>query len=395
MTEGRRRSFNMRILITGWYGTETLGDRSILLGLLIAMKDAYGRFAVNIASLYPFLTQRTLFEDGLVIANYISLEDIGIVDAKSKEAMQDAIDKSDLIVLGGGPLMDIAELLIIRYAFRLAKRKGKKTAVLGCGIGPLRVKAYSKIVNDILELSDTIVLRDKISFEWIIRMCSFQVQKRSKYTHDPAVIPIQEYLSTVETKWKSDEIAVNFREYPVSALGVKSRFDDAAFVSLVQTLSDGYAKVLLIPMHTFFMGGDDREFLSRIAYKTKKDNVFVLHKPSSLFETFALFHNAGACIGMRYHSIVFQTLLNGNNFILDYTDRSNGKIASFLDILGAIEAYADRYFSLQDTAMGPSDSLLPRRVIDTLKQDRAQYDYTYIFGETRDRYRYEFLSLLE
>ena len=49
---------------------------------------------------------------------------------------------------------------------------------------------------------------------------------------------------------------------------------------------------------------------------------------------------------MRYHSVLFQTVLNGNNFILDYTNKKSGKIRSFLDEYGLNGFYKSRYINL-------------------------------------------------
>ncbi len=45
----------MRILIIGWYGTETIGDRAILAGLISFFSKVYRCFEIKIGSLYPFL----------------------------------------------------------------------------------------------------------------------------------------------------------------------------------------------------------------------------------------------------------------------------------------------------------------------------------------------------
>ena len=59
-----------------------------------------------------------------------------------------------------------------------------------------------------------------------------------------------------------------------------------------------------------------------------------------------LYRNAEFCIGMRFHSIVLQTYLNGKNYILDYTHPTKGKIVGVLSELGIIESYKERYLSL-------------------------------------------------
>ena len=51
---------------------------------------------------------------------------------------------------------------------------------------------------------------------------------------------------------------------------------------------------------------------------------------------------------MRYHSVVFQTILSGNNYVLDYTEPNKGKIFGFLKEIDEMNFYEKRYISLQD-----------------------------------------------
>ncbi len=44
----------VKIAIIGWYGTETIGDRAILAGILSILNKAYGAYDVKLGSIYPF-----------------------------------------------------------------------------------------------------------------------------------------------------------------------------------------------------------------------------------------------------------------------------------------------------------------------------------------------------
>jgi hypothetical protein len=54
-------------------------------------------------------------------------------------------------------------------------------------------------------------------------------------------------------------------------------------------------------------------------------------------------------IGMRFHAVVLQTLINGHNFVLDYTEPRKGKISGFLHDINQFDLYAERYISLQNS----------------------------------------------
>ena len=51
---------------------------------------------------------------------------------------------------------------------------------------------------------------------------------------------------------------------------------------------------------------------------------------------------------MRYHSVILQTLGNGRNYILDYTEPNKGKIQGFIKDIDKIDFYKERYINLQN-----------------------------------------------
>ena len=51
--------------IVGWYGTETKGDVAILDGIINVL-EAKGIHDVLLGSLFPFYTERTLYENELL-----------------------------------------------------------------------------------------------------------------------------------------------------------------------------------------------------------------------------------------------------------------------------------------------------------------------------------------
>ena len=74
--------------------------------------------------------------------------------------------------------------------------------------------------------------------------------------------------------------------------------------------------------------------------------MYVYNKPPTLTETMNLYKNALFCFGMRFHSVLLQTILNGRNYVLDYTDPIKGKIFNLLNQLNVFDKYQNRYYSL-------------------------------------------------
>ena len=117
---------------------------------------------------------------------------------------------------------------------------------------------------------------------------------------------------------------------------------------LEQILDQSQLPIHLIPMHNFFIGGDDRMILSDIVRKIGSERVSVIQTPLSLQETMSEYYNAAYCVGMRFHSILLQTVLNGKNYIVDYTNPNNGKIIGMMKKINMQGAYKNRYHSLHN-----------------------------------------------
>lgn len=345
----------MKITIIGWYGTETIGDRAILTGLISFFNKTYDDFEIKLGSLYPFFSERTINEDYSFYKEIINKDiKIEIFNSKDSKKLVTAIKDSDLVTMGGGPLMDLGELFMVEYAFKKAKKHGIKTALLGCGVGPLSHKKYRKSVLNISLHSDIIVLRDNKSkdhLEEIYKEFNKFFNPKSIYTsYDPAVECTLEY-NKLNKREERDYIAVNLREFPLEYNKENdSKNINDELKSFIKSLSEKYEEkeIRLIPMHYFYVGGDDRVFLNRIALELQKDNIKVQNPNLTLKETIEMYQNAYFNVGMRFHSVVLQTIASGKNYVLDYTEPKKGKIFGFLNDIDENGFFKDRYVSLQE-----------------------------------------------
>lgn len=345
----------MKITIIGWYGTETIGDRAILAGLFSFFAKVYEDFEIKLGSLYPFFSERTINEDYCFYKELVGKDfKIDIFNSKDSKELVTAIKDSDLVVMGGGPLMDLSELFMVEYAFKKAKKHDVKTALLGCGVGPLFKKKFKKSVLNIVNNSDIIILRDNQSKDNLKRISKeFSISLKDVnvlVSLDPAVECCIKYKHTNVAVTES-YIAVNLRAFPAeyseNDQGYLINNNLSAFIKKLSKQFSG-REIRLIPMSYFYLGCDDREFLNEIILKERLNNVFVQNKPLTLKETIQVYHNAYFNIGMRFHSVVFQTIISGKNFILDYTEPKKGKIYGFIKDIDKSSFYDDRYVTLQD-----------------------------------------------
>lgn len=370
---------NYKVCIIGWYGTETLGDRAILDGIFQILKATYANVDIYLGSLYPFFTERTLYEDKDIYERSLGGAHIDIFDSKNKKELYSIIKQSDLIAVGGGPLMDLNELYIIQRAFNFANKIGVKKVILGCGLGPLHTPRLESVVRKILTLSDLVVLRDIFSYEIAKKMGCYSAE----ILCDPAIISVLEYQRLTNHKvTRVNKVAVNLRKFD-NTYGVEIDNINKQFVKLLKCLSEQFDIVHLIPMHTFSIGGDDRMFYQNMLANTDiiLENIKVQNIPQNLYELYEAFTEAEACIGMRYHSVLMQSLLNGNNYILDYTQPEVGKISGFIQKIKGKEFYYNRLCNLQCDELNTESCI---KVLMSNKKFEVQLDRISIINNYRD-----------
>lgn len=128
-----------------------------------------------------------------------------------------------------------------------------------------------------------------------------------------------------------------FRSFP--AVYGRSYIDSEDLWQFLLNLSVELGKVRLVPMHTFAVGGDDRRYFAELLYSAKPCKIAACHDPMNLNELYKCYTKSILCIGMRYHSVVMQTVLNRNNYVFNYTDPNEGKIVGFIgDVWGFMMA---------------------------------------------------------
>lgn len=361
----------MVVSIIGWYGTETMGDRAILDGILAVLSENSKRLTVQIGSLFEFYTHRTLLEEKEVFSKTAPFAELEIFDIKDKKIREEKIKCSDLVLLGGGPLMDLEELFLIKKCFICAKQCKIPTVIMGCGMGPLKRDDYISVVYDILSMASKISFRDMTSLKLSKQM--YGENENTTCLGDPAIISIENYKRGNKRK-AATNIVVNFRDYPQHEYGAKSNFRIEDIRRLLTELQKDDMEVILVPMHTFGIGGDDRLFLSKLVYNQQYKHVKVIHSPLNLEDLYQIYANAYGCIGMRYHAVIMQTILNGNNIIVNYTDPNTGKIRGFLNDVDINGFYKERILNIQTE----EDVNIDHFVSILKEQQHFSYQYTTI-----------------
>lgn len=324
----------MRVCIIGWYGTETIGDRAILAGTLAFLSETVSDLTVLLGSLHPFFSERTVAED-TDLWEKLSGQEMGVelFNSSNASALKKAIKASDLLLLGGGPLMDLREMHMLAFAFHYARRQKVRTGIFGCGVGPLKKTVFQKAAGDILANADFSVFRDSLAEAEAKRLCPNR-GFNSFSAVDPATYCASLFKDKVAVPEPENKISINLRKISWEYEGVDadSRFENFAVGMVEKIMAENEAfKVVLVPHHYFFFGGDDRSFMNAIKYRIGSRSLLVQNHPLSLSETMHAFASSVFCVGMRFHSMLLMTLLNGRCRILNYTGERGGKIRGYLN----------------------------------------------------------------
>ncbi|PHR14736.1 MAG: radical SAM protein [Aequorivita sp.] len=315
-----------RIFIVGWYGTETVGDKAILGGIVDHYKSEFNnKVEFIIGSLFPFVTERTCYELSIKAT---------VVSTKTFELLAYA-KSSDIIVMGGGPLMDLNELYIPLLGFKVAKAYRKKTVVFGCGIGPLKSKKFESAVKEILKLSNVIKLRDKNSIE-IAK--SYGITKQIEFFGDPA----KKYLQAINQSLNKEQdniITCYLRDWTLEyfngtqeAFAVEKQKFEEGLAKLIKKHADdkNVERIEFHHMHNFVIGNDDRDFSRYFIQKYFKNDerVYFNKKLSTVANIAQSMKKSRLNICMRFHSVLFAHTLKTDFIAIDYT--LGGKIHAYL-----------------------------------------------------------------
>jgi polysaccharide pyruvyl transferase WcaK-like protein/MoaA/NifB/PqqE/SkfB family radical SAM enzyme len=325
------------VLLSGWYGTETLGDKAILAGLLSTLREAGWHGPVDLASLEPFISHQTTREmPGL------GLRHVETVENARKRIAQGAYQ---LVAIAGGPLMSpVAEIFDLLGLFTEAAHMNAVRAVMGCGIGPL---GYSRrrdsAIARLLALSHVTVVRDQASLDEARRRLGFA--GGACVAPDPAFIWAARQMATSPIAPAGNgSVLLALREWQIreyglglsSAAAARMKVDfERELVEMVKELRRRAPDWKLRPlaMNTYARGIDDRLFLQRL-FADHPDLLEVLGwKRVTPAEDFDAFRNARAVVAMRFHSVVLAIAAGVPHVAIDYT--RGGKIAALLSAVRA------------------------------------------------------------
>jgi polysaccharide pyruvyl transferase WcaK-like protein len=324
-----------RLLICGWYGTETLGDKAILGGVIIAARRRFPDLTIDVASLEPYVTKETSRQmPDLRIDRILSFG----------EALAGILKNEFAAIAVVGPLMSsIRRCTHLFELFAAAKISGTKAIVAGCGVGPLQVEHRNAAIKHMLELADEVVLRDTASVE--LARTVLDVDRPYVVAPDAAFLWIRRQKPPSAER-NSRRVLLALRDWPLNEFGagidpstaasLKERYE-AELIEMIRELHrlDPALEIVPFCMHKYFVGGDDRKFYRRLLQEFPHILGRLDDRHRSPAEDLRFFSCSRSVLAMRFHSVVFSLATNTPFLAVDYT--MGGKIAGLLRDVGAPE----------------------------------------------------------
>lgn len=305
-----------KIVISGYYGFNNIGDESILTAIITNIRDNVEDIEITVLSKDPDLTRKK--------------HGVKAVDRKNIFQISKAIRESDLLISGGGSLLqDVTSrrnviyylaIMVIGFFYK------KKVMVYSQGIGPINSGFNKLITRRVLDRVDYISLRDKKSLK-VLRDMNVK-NENIIVTADPVIgLKMKDLdlgLNLLHSAGKLDE------SKKTVAFALRGRDRDKNLVDVIARVADELVKTLdvnivFIPFHY----GEDRKIITEIQEKMDMDSIFLDGK-YEILEMLSIVGNLDLLVGIRLHSLIFSAVMNTPMVGISY----DPKIENFLASIG-------------------------------------------------------------
>lgn len=269
----------MKVVISGYYGFDNIGDEAILKSIIMALKEEDKNIEITVLSSNPIETKK----------NY----NVNAISRWSINSIYKELLKSDGLISGGGSLLqDVTSSRSILYytsVIGMARFMKKPVVVYAQGVGPINKNSNKKIVKHFLNKVQYISLRDNESFELIK---SIGVKTKVDIVPDP-VMGLD--FKDIDRKVKDDKyIIISVRDW-----STKQNYLNHLAESCNEIIKKGIG-VKILPMH----GNLDEETSKRLANMIKYDVEILSHK-INIEKKLKYIREAKVMIGMRLHALIF------------------------------------------------------------------------------------------
>lgn len=269
----------MKVVISGYYGFDNIGDEAILKSIIMALKEQDENIEITVLSSNPIETKR----------NY----NVNAINRWSINSIYKELLNSDGLISGGGSLLqDVTSsrsILYYTFIIGLARLMKKPVFVYAQGVGPINKNLNKKIVKHFLNKVQYISLRDNESFELIK---SIGVKTKVDIVPDPVMG--LDFKSVSQKNRNNNYIIISIRDW-----STKYNYLKQIAKSCNDIIKEGI-DIKLLPMH----GKLDEDTSKKLAELIEYD-VEILSYKMNIEKKLKYITEAKVMIGMRLHALIF------------------------------------------------------------------------------------------
>lgn len=308
-----------KILVSGYYGFNNVGDEAILKGLVEGIKRQVPNSKLVVLSKYPDFTEKKYDVSSIKRMNFFSI----IREMRSM----------DLLISGGGSLLQdvTSKRSILYYLLLIFLAKSvfkKKVMIFSQGIGPVTKSSHRALVKKILNRVDVINVRDEQSKKELIEMGvtgDISVTTDTVFGMDaPNNEKGKKLLNNMGIDANKMTLGISIRAWAPYTTNTINEISEL-IISLTKSFD---LNIVLIPFHYY----EDLKIMQTIYsnVETVKDRVFILKDYLYIDDYLSVVGNMDIMLSMRLHGLIFATFMGAYPVGISY----DPKIQSFMSQLG-------------------------------------------------------------
>ncbi|MGL5440376.1 MAG: polysaccharide pyruvyl transferase CsaB [Filifactoraceae bacterium] len=307
-----------KILVSGYYGFNNVGDEAILKGLVEGIRREVPNSKLVVLSKYPDFTEKKYDVIAIRRMNFFSI-------MREMRSM-------DLLISGGGSLLQdvTSKRSILYYLLLIYMAKSifnKKVMIFSQGIGPVNKPYHRALVKKILNRVDVINVRDDQSKKELIEMGvtgNISVTTDTVFGMDrPSKTKGQKILRNLKIKEGKLTLGISVRAWESYTENTINEISEL-IISLTKNFD---INIVLIPFHYY----EDLKIMQSIYSNVKsvEDKVFILKDYLYVDDYLSVVGNMDIMLSMRLHGLIFATLMGSYPVGISY----DPKIQSFMTLL--------------------------------------------------------------
>ena len=314
------------IAISGYYGCGNAGDEAVLAGIKQAIRQRGGKqVSLTVLSQNP---QATTELHGIPAVHRMNLREV-----------RDSLKKNDLLISGGGSLLQdttsLKSLLYYLLVARMALHYKVPLMFYAQGMGPFHRPISRFLVKRVANRAAAITVRDEPSAELLRKI---GVTRPIEVTADPAFALNPADDKTVNNLWLKEGMPITSRPIIGVALrgwGTDREAQASLYARLIEQIEEQTdAVVCMVPMQV----PEDVKFSELVLSKTNCPADFALIRNSYPPETLlGVIKQMSMVVAMRLHTLIFAARAAVPLYALSY----DPKVASLMNLLEQEDCLSD------------------------------------------------------